>query len=200
MFIALEGLDFSGKSTQGKMLKEYLELKSISCLFTREPGGCNFAESLREILLSENDIDPLAELLLFNSARAEHLSKVIYPALKEKKTVVCDRFLLSTLCYQGMLKGLGCEIVLALHKICFVNCMPDVTIVLDIDPETAILRKTTDLLRENNIYDELAFNQMQIVRNAFLEAYTFYQGKCLFIDATKSANAIHGEIVQFLGL
>ena len=108
IFIVLEGGDGSGKTTQAKLIAEYLKNNGFSVVLTREPGGVDTAEKIRTIILNE-DVDPVTEALLFASARREHLVKKVIPALNEGKIVICDRFLYSSLAYQGYARGLGIE-------------------------------------------------------------------------------------------
>jgi dTMP kinase len=138
MFISLEGIDGSGKSTQAKLLAQELGGDTV---LLREPGGTDAGERIREVLKDpEADLDPLAELLLFCAARAELVREVIRPALEADRDVVCDRFSDSSAAYQGIARGLGVERVEEMCDLATEGLWPDATILLRIDPERAAKR------------------------------------------------------------
>ena len=141
-FVTLEGGEGSGKSTQLKLLEDYLDKGGYDVIYTREPGGTPISEEIRKILLGGKNVEMSdeTEALLFAAARAQHIKEKILPALAEGKTVVCDRYVHSSLVYQGYARGLG-EFVEKVNSYALENCMPDVTIFLDITPERAFARK-----------------------------------------------------------
>lgn len=141
-FVALEGGEGSGKSTQLKLLEDYLDKGGYDVIYTREPGGTPISEEIRKILLGGKNVEMSdeTEALLFAAARAQHIKEKILPAIAEGKTVVCDRYVHSSLVYQGYARGLG-EFVEKVNSYALENCMPDVTIFLDITPERAFARK-----------------------------------------------------------
>jgi dTMP kinase len=132
-FITFEGGEGSGKTTQSKMLYDRLIKEGIGCIWTREIGGTKTAEQIREIILSQ-DLNQTAELLLIMAARFEHVQKVIKPALFKGQTVICDRFIDSTMSYQDM------DLALKLHRDIFGSFMPDITFFIDLEPEIALNR------------------------------------------------------------
>lgn len=133
-FITFEGGEGSGKSTHADLLKTYLEEKGIKVILLREPGGTETGEKLRTILLDDNEkISSLTELFLFLAARRELVAKIITPALKQGKTIICDRFMDSTTAYQGYGRGIDIELVLKLNKLVVQEAYPDLTFVLDTD-------------------------------------------------------------------
>jgi dTMP kinase len=135
-FITLEGCEGVGKSTQLNMLKEYLERTNQDAFFTREPGGTPVAEAIRQILLDQTlVIEPKVEAMLFATARISHIDEVIIPNLEKGKIVVSDRYVDSSLAYQGFARNLGLEYVQTVNKYAFDVCMPDCTIFIDMDPE-----------------------------------------------------------------
>ncbi len=135
-FIVLEGPDKSGKSTQAEMLVRRLRSLKRPVVHTREPGGTSFAEAIRRILLdTKHEVDPLAELLLYEAARAQHTSRKLLPALAAGKLVLCERYTLATLAYQGYARNLPLSLVRRLNAIATNGLKPDLTIVLDI-PES----------------------------------------------------------------
>jgi dTMP kinase len=134
LFITLEGIDFCGKTTQAKRLVSYLRRKGYEVLLVREPGGNRVAEKIRKVLLSRknSDMTPLTELLLYEAARSQLTEKVILPALKRGKTVVCDRYADSSLAYQGFGRGLNKKMIENLNRIATFGLSPDLTIILDV--------------------------------------------------------------------
>lgn len=141
-FVTLEGGEGSGKSTQLKLLEDYLDKGGYDVIYTREPGGTPISEEIRKILLGGKNVEMSdeTEALLFAAARAQHIKEKILPAIAEGKTVVCDRYVHSSLVYQGYARGLG-EFVEKVNSYALENCMPDITIFLDITPERAFARK-----------------------------------------------------------
>ena len=134
MFITFEGIDGSGKTTQGKLLKERLEALGYKVLLTREPGGTKVAESIRSLLLHlDEKIEPMTEVFLYCAARNEHLEKIIIPALNEGYIVISDRYYDSTLAYQGFGRDLGIEEMKKINWHFINTCPPDLTFFLDID-------------------------------------------------------------------
>lgn len=141
-FVTLEGGEGSGKSTQLKLLEDYLAKGGYDFVFTREPGGTPISEEIRKILLGGENTEMCdeTEALLFAAARVQHIKEKILPAVAAGKTVVCDRYVHSSLVYQGYARGLG-DFVEKVNSYALENCMPDVTIFLDITPERAFARK-----------------------------------------------------------
>ena len=141
-FVTLEGGEGSGKSTQLGLLEDYLSKGGYDVIFTREPGGTPISEKIRKILLGGENTEMCdeTEALLFAAARVQHIKEKILPAVAAGKTVVCDRYVHSSLVYQGYARGLG-NFVEKVNSYAFENCMPDVTIFLDITPERAFARK-----------------------------------------------------------
>src|SRR6185436_11231684 len=124
MFVTLEGLDGSGKSTQAQLLGARLEAEGVDVVLTREPGGTALGEEIRELVLHGGDVAPWAEAALYAASRAQHVEEVIRPALARGATVVCDRYIDSSVAYQGIGRGLGLERVLALNLAAVDNLMP----------------------------------------------------------------------------
>jgi dTMP kinase len=141
MFVTFEGIDGSGKSTQAQLLHEYLAGLGREVVATREPGGTELGERIRWLVLDGPPISPWAEAALFSASRAEHAVEVIRPALGRGADVVCDRFIDSSLAYQGVARGLGLEAVLELNLIVLGGLLPDRTFVLALDPAEAVARR-----------------------------------------------------------
>ena len=156
-FIAFEGIDGSGKSTQLKLLAKSLGLKGIKFICTREPGGSDISEQIRKILVrkQKEDILPLTELLLIYAARHEHLKKKIIPSLKNK-IVLCDRYFYSTYCYQILTSNIPFTTLKYLHSKITNNLMPDLTIVIDLDFKTGIKRSLKKKIRKLDLNLKIA--------------------------------------------
>jgi len=143
IFITMEGADGSGKSTQIELLREHLESTGRDVIITREPGGTEISEAIRGIILNKDytEMSPVTEMLLYASARAQLISDVIAPAIDAGKAVISDRFIDSSLVYQGMARGLGVDKVYQINEQAIQGYMPDVTFLLDLDADEGIRRK-----------------------------------------------------------
>ena len=142
-FITLEGCEGSGKSTQLKKLEEFLKESGVEFIFTREPGGTPIAEQIRKIILDGNNTEMCdeTEALLYASSRVQHIKEKILPAKSQGKIVICDRYIDSSFAYQAYARGLGMDFVKGVNVFAVENCMPDLTLFLDISPEDAFARK-----------------------------------------------------------
>ncbi len=147
MFITLEGLDGSGKTTQARLLGALLEAEGTEVVLTREPGGTPLGEEIRNLLLHGGDVAPWAEAALYAASRAQHVEQLIRPALARGATVICDRYIDSSVAYQGIARGLGLERVLDLNLAAVGGLMPDRTILLEIGVAEAASRMGHDLDR-----------------------------------------------------
>jgi dTMP kinase len=140
-FITVEGCEGCGKSTQSRLLKKYLENKGFKVVLTREPGGSTVAEQVRNILLNPKlKIAPLCELMLYESARVQHIEDIVKPNLAKGCVVICDRFTDSTIAYQGYGRKIDIKTIEKLNNIATLGINPDLTIYLDIDPKIGIVR------------------------------------------------------------
>jgi len=190
-FIAFEGGDGAGKSTQVKLLAAALQGKH-EVVVTREPGGSDVAEHIREVLLNPNHrIDGMTEALLFAAARADHVSKVIRPALEQNRVVICDRFVDSSIAYQGVARKLGIEMVRELNQIATNNLMPDLTIVLDVPTDAGLARA-----QEPNRMENEGADFHEIVKDAFIELAKQEPARYLVVAANQSREAIAEIILQ----
>ena len=140
MFVTFEGVDGSGKTTQTRLLAEYLRAEGRDVVETREPGGTPLGESIRDLLLQSERVAPWAETTLFAAARAQLVADVIRPALARGADVVCDRYIDSSLAYQGLARGLGVDRVLELNLLVTGGLLPDQTFLIDIPVEEAARR------------------------------------------------------------
>ena len=140
MFITFEGLDGSGKTTQARLLVARLEAEGVEVILTREPGGTPLGEEIRDLVLHGGDVAPWAEAALYAASRAQHVEQLIRPALARGVTVISDRYVDSSVVYQGIARGLGLERVLALNLAAVEGLMPDRTILLEIGADDAVGR------------------------------------------------------------
>lgn len=196
-FISFEGGEGSGKSTQLKLLTAAFEKSGLPFISTREPGGSVGAEKIRSLLVSGevDSWDSLTETLLFNAARSDHINRFINPALAEGKTVICDRFLDSTIVYQGIGKGLGEAYIKSLHHIIFGNFMPNLTIMLDISAEEG-LKRAGSRHDDENRFEKLDIEFHQKIRTGFLDIAKRESERCVVLDATQEADVIHKQIIE----
>ena len=194
LFISFEGADACGKSTQVQLLAETLRTQGRELIITREPGGTKVAEKIRDILLDkELQISARGELLLYLAARAEHVQQVIKPALQAGKIVICDRFLDSTLVYQGLARGLGLTEVLRLNDFATQGLLPQVTFWLAATREVLEMRR----LRRGVPQDRLELEQesfKEIVRQGFAQLQELYPARIKKIDASQEISAVQAAI------
>lgn len=196
LFITFEGADGCGKSTQLKFLAQFLEQNNVSVVCTREPGGSPIAEKIRGILLDKENLEmnAVTETLLYAAARAEHVRKVVRPALDAGKVVLCDRFIHSSYAYQGFGRGLGVRLVRRLNKRALDNCMPDITIFINISPERAFER-----MNELKQRDRLESESLEFHRRVFNGFIKISKSKgVISIDAKGSKRQTHELIIQKL--
>lgn len=189
-FIVLEGLDGAGKTTQGRLLVDWLQKQGYDVAFSREPGGCSISEQIRQIILDNHnaEMDDVTECYLYAAARCQHVRQVIAPALRAGKVVVCDRYLDSSLAYQGYARGLGEELVSAVNQIAVGKVLPDLTIYFDMPYTPERLEEHKDRLENSGA---VFFQKVN-------EGYRrFYQRPGAFVvDATDSVGAIQQKIRQ----
>lgn len=202
-FITLEGVEGSGKTTQMALLHDRLEADGHRVLLTREPGGTPIAEAIRGILLDPANIalSPVAELLLYEAARAQHVAERIRPALEEGRIVICDRFADSTTAYQGAGRVLPRDAVRELHRLATGALWPDLTIVLDLPVEEGLKRAGAAHTRDRIEREPVEFHER--VRREFLRIAESEPRRVKVIDAAQSleavAAAIHALVLAVVG-
>ena len=184
MFITFEGVDGCGKSTQMRFLAEYLQSRNIDVLTTREPGGCTISEQIRDMLLSLDncDITDMTEALLYAAARCQHVDEVIRPACEAGKIVLCDRFIDSSLAYQGFGRALGVENIMDINKYAIGDMMPDKTFFIDFPPEMAFNR-----MSKKRVHDRLETQSLEFYQNlydGFKQLADKYPERIIRIDAS----------------
>ncbi|KKO51567.1 dTMP kinase [Paenibacillus sp. DMB20] len=200
LFITIEGGEGSGKTTMIGRLSAYFQNHSIPYLITREPGGIEIAEKIRTVILDpkHTSMDARTEALLYAAARRQHLVERVEPALAEGLTVICDRFVDSSLVYQGLGRGIGMEEVWKINQFAIESRMPDLTLLLDIDPEVGMSRIMANGEREYNRLDmeSMAFHRK--VREGYRKIAERDPERIKVIDASKSPALVEREMIRVL--
>lgn len=190
LFITLEGPDGSGKSTIIKLLGDYLKDKGIEFIMTREPGGTLIGEEIRNIVLDEKNTQMgfETEALLYAAARGQHVHEKILPSLEAGKLVLCERFMLSSLAYQGVGRGLGIENVKAINDFAIRGVYPDLILFFHVDPELTLERKIGHLGGDRLEQEGNDFHRN--VYEGYMELLNMYPKNIKVIDATKSIEEV----------
>ncbi len=186
LFITLEGPEGSGKTSAIKIVKEQLEKEGHQIIMTREPGGTPISEQIRNVILDKNNtsMDYRTEALLYAASRRQHLVEKVWPNVKEGKIVICDRYLDSSLAYQGYARELGVEDILNVNMYATEGTFPDLTLLFDLEPEVGLARINANSDREVNRLDleKLSFHHR--VRNGYLELAKRFPNRYVIIDAS----------------
>lgn len=189
MFVSLEGIDGSGKSTQARLLAEALGPETV---LVREPGGTEAAERVRELLADPAlELDPLAELLLFCAARADLVSRVIAPALEAGRDVVCDRYSDSSVAYQGAARGLGAGQVITLTDIATDGLWPDLTLLLRVDPELGLGRAGG-----GDRFESAGLELQRAVAEAYEEIAQIAADRVVAVDGAGAIEEVHERVME----
>jgi dTMP kinase len=199
LFITFEGCDGAGKSTQITRIGDILKLNNIDYMVTREPGGVETAEEIRNFILHnpKDDFLPMTEVMLHMAARAEHLQKKILPALKEGKSVICDRFIDSTIIYQGIIGGVPIEKIKDIYNIISGGIWPDLTFVIDIDIEISRQRANSNIARINN-YEKRGADFHSKINLGFKKMTALFPNRCKMIDGNQDVNIVTTAIKEIL--
>lgn len=202
-FITFEGPEGAGKTTQIQMLRQHLEDQGKKCIVTREPGGTPVAEQLREIVKHHTGPELIvdeAEVFLFAASRAQHVKNLIIPALEEGKIVLCDRFYDSTLAYQGFARGQNMDFLKIVTKYAICGCQPDVTILLDINPETGFNRTRTreETIGKTDRIESAGFEFHEAVRNGFLTLAEDEPERIKIVNAAQDIDELHQKILEIV--
>lgn len=204
-FFSLEGNEGAGKSSIVNMVSEYLSSKGLEVITSREPGGIAIAEQIRSVILDKDNtmMDGRTEALLYAAARSQHYIEKISPALIEGKTIICDRFIDSSLAYQGYARGLGIDEILAINEFAVECVFPDLTLYLDVDPEIGLERIMKNKSREVNRLDLESISFHQKVRDGYLEVLKRFPDRVIKINANEQLDTVFAEVKrvldQFLG-
>ncbi len=199
LFISFEGGEGVGKSTQIDLLKKDLINKQFNVVSTREPGGTKEAEELRKFLVTgdKKAWDPYSETLIFNAIRREHINKIILPAIEDGTVVLCDRFIDSTIVYQGMVGNVSEKDLLELHRKYCYNLYPDITFFLDLSPKKGLNRALKRKNTFENRFENLGINYHQKILNGFDTLQKKNPSRIIRINAEKSKEIISNKIISF---
>ena len=194
MFVTIEGPEGSGKSSVTKEVVKLLEKDGETIVLTREPGGTPIAEEIRNVILDKKNtaMDPITEALLYAASRRQHLVEKVWPLSKEGKIVISDRFLDSSLAYQGGARGLGIDKILAMNQYATDGFYPDLTLLFDLDPRIGLQRIAANKGREVNRLDLEKIEFHDSVRKTFLELAERFKDRFVVLDASKPFD----EVVQ----
>jgi dTMP kinase len=193
-FIVFEGCDGVGKSTQVKLLAEKLSDLGQKVCVTREPGGTEAGEKIRDLLKETRKIDPICEVLLMFAARRDHFVKVILPMIQDGYFVICDRFYYSSLVYQGILKQVSVGDIMRLKQMTVGNFEPDLTIILDLDVDISIDRVKTRC--DSDEYDEMSRLRYSTVRDGFRNVSAAFPFCTILVNADGSPGAVFSKILK----
>jgi dTMP kinase len=196
LFITFEGPDGSGKTTQIERLRDFISEKGYDAILTREPGGTAISEKIRELILDKNnmEMDYMTEALLYAASRAQHVAQVIKPGLESGKTVICDRFMDSSIVYQGYGRKLG-DCVRVINEYAVDGCFPDITFLLKVDPEVGKNRIKAE--EQDRLELEKLEYHLRVYR-AYEELERQYPERIIGIDASRSIIEISGEIREHI--
>lgn len=206
MFITLEGIEGSGKSTQIENIVAFLKGRGYECVTSREPGGTEIGAQIRGVLLDPRnaDMEPAAELLLYTADRVQHIRSVILPHLAAGRVVVCDRFFDATMVYQGYARGLDREMIRSLHQLACDNLQPDLTLLFDLEPQVGLQRAWKQINSGGRTQAETRFEQEkldfhQAVRDGYLDMARLEPDRFRIIPADQSPRAVARSIERVLG-
>lgn len=197
-FITFEGCDGCGKSTQLRLLSNYLSENGVPHIFTREPGGGKISEAIREILLNGKNMEMTdeCEALLYAASRVQHLSDRVEPALSEGKLVICDRYVDSSLAYQAYARGLGLDFITKINAFALKNYLPDVTIFIDLTPEAAFLRKHG--ADQNDRLEKAGMEFHKRVYEGYKSVAAAEPDRVACVDGTQTPDKIFADVLKIL--
>lgn len=199
LFITFEGPEGSGKTSVIKGIKAYFEEHKIDFITTREPGGIKIAEDIRDIILNKENtmMDPHAEALLFAASRSQHFYEKVKPALDQGKVVLCDRFIDSSLAYQGYARGLGFDEVYEINKFAIGNVLPDLTLFIDVPPQVGLERVFNNTRKVDRLdLEKIDFHER--VYNGYLEVAKRFPERFKKIDGTKSVEEVINDTLEVI--
>ena len=198
LFITFEGCEGSGKTTVSKYLYNRLKEEGYDVIYSREPGGVDIAEQIRSVILNVRNtaMDPRTEAVLYAASRRQHLAEIVLPALKAGKIVLCDRFVDSSLVYQGYARGIGIDKVWELNQFAIDDCMPDLTLYYDVDVETGLSRVRSR--GEMNRLDSENVEFHKSVRKAYQMIAEKYPERIVTIDSNRPLREVEEESYTLL--
>ena len=196
LFIVFEGGEGAGKSTILDKIYDWMNTEGIPCIKTREPGGIKISEQIRSIILDNNntEMDERTEALLYAAARRQHLVEKIIPELNEGKVVLCDRFIDSSLAYQGYARGIGMDEILEINKFAIGEYMPDLSIFFDLEPSEGLKRINIDNNREVNRLDNEKIDFHNKVREGYYKILEKDKDRIVKVDASKTIDEVYEDV------
>lgn len=200
LFVVFEGGEGTGKTTAIDSIYEWIKEQGIECVKTREPGGIKIAEEIRQVILNKDNttMDGRTEALLYAAARRQHLVEKVIPALERGAVVLCDRFIDSSLAYQGYARNLGIEEVMSINKFAIDEYMPDISILFDLDPRVGLERININKDREVNRLDLEKIDFHEKVREGYNTVYNANKDRIIKINAKKSKEDVLIDIKDIL--
>ncbi len=200
MFVTIEGGEGSGKSTLIERLAHTMQGMGRSVVTTREPGGIPIAEKIRSVILDREHtaMDSRTEALLYAASRRQHLVEKVIPALEQGSIVICDRFVDSSLVYQGYARGLGYEQIWAINEFATRKMMPDLTLYLDVSPQTGLARIARNADREINRLDMEKLSFHERVREGYKQLLLRFPGRIVEVNAEKDADEVYAEAASIV--
>lgn len=200
LFITIEGPEGSGKTTVAKKVVEALQNEGYKVLYTREPGGVEIAEKIRDIILDvkNTNLDVRSEALLYAASRRQHLVEKVEPALEQGYIVICDRFVDSSLAYQGHARGIGIDEVYDINMFAIKGHWPDVTILLDIDPEVGLSRIMSNRQDEVNRLDLESINFHKLVHEGYDIIKEKYKERFTFVDGNQTPEKVFDDVYKII--
>jgi len=198
LFISVEGTDGAGKSTQIDMLLAHLKAKGVDVIYTREPGGTYISEKIRNIILDTDNegMTGECEALLYAASRAQHVREKIVPALKAGKMVICDRYVDSSIVYQGVARGLGIDEVRAINDFAIGGVMPDITLFFDLTVEESVKRKKN--MGSLDRIEKESFDFHKKIYEGYVALAENDPERIKRIDASKSVEEVHAQVLKVL--
>lgn len=198
LFITFEGGEGSGKTTIAKLIKDYLEKEGYQVTLTREPGGVDIAEKIRDVIVDVNNtsMDKKTEALLYAASRRQHLVEKVLPVLEQDGIVICDRFIDSSLVYQGIARGIGIDEVYEMNMFATENILPKRTIFFDIKPEQGLQRVYSNKDREVNRLDLESLDFHQKVYDGYLTICEKYTDRIVKIDASLDFDSVFKQVLE----
>jgi dTMP kinase len=202
-FISFEGIDGCGKTTQLKLLEQYLINRGIRVVVSREPGGTEVSELIRQVLLASKNSQllPMSELLLYYASRHQNLHQKVLPALQSGAWVLCDRYADASMAYQGYGRGLDRELIKHLNQTVIQNQMPDLTLLMDIEPSVGISRalsRNTQTALDESRFEQESLLFFERVRNGYLELARLEPNRFRVIPGVADIQTIHDQIVRIM--
>lgn len=198
LFITLEGPDGSGKTSVANAVCDKLEQMGIGVVHTREPGGIDIAEQIRNVILDPKNtaMDGKTEALLYAASRRQHLVEKVFPAVNAGKIVICERFLDSSLAYQGFGRGLGIDDVLSINLFAIDNTYPDLTIYLDVDEEVGLSRLSDRSFKDRLDQESIDFHHK--VKQGYDEVLRRFKDRITVVDASKNLDEVVNEVLNII--